>query len=106
MLSKKKCETSEGKMKQATKFFFMSQLITVFVLTAYALIGPGEKMQVRKSPASVGMTGTLNKGEIAAKDASLAVPFVQNAGQFNAEVKYASDLFAGRFFQTGKELVY
>jgi len=51
-------------------------------------------------------TGALNKGQVMAKVASLAVPFVQNAGQFDAEVKYAADLFSGRFFLTGKELVY
>ncbi len=41
-----------------------------------------------------------------AKAVSIAVPFVKNAGQFAAEVKFAADLFAGRFFLTGNELVY
>ncbi len=93
-------------MKQATKIFLKSQLIAVFVLSAYTLISPGEKMPAHKSMAAAGVTGALNKGEIAAKVASLAVPFVRNAGQFNVEVKYAADLFSGRFFLTRKELVY
>ena len=68
-----------------------------------------ENARARDSKASVvapGKTGTLNKEAIMAKAASIAVPFVKNVGQFNAEVKYAVDLFAGRFFLTGKELVY
>jgi len=48
----------------------------------------------------------VNKGAIMAKALSLAVPFVKNVGQFDAAVKYAADLFAGRFFLTGNELVY
>ncbi len=51
-------------------------------------------------------TGALNKEEIISRAVSLAVPFVQNVGQFDARVKYAADLFSGRFFLTGKELVY
>ncbi len=31
---------------------------------------------------------------------------MENVGQFDAEVKYSADLFAGRFFLTGRELVY
>jgi hypothetical protein len=43
---------------------------------------------------------TLDKGAIMTKAASLAVPFVKNVGQFDNKVKYAADLFAGRFFLT------
>ena len=53
-----------------------------------------------------GKDGAVNKEAIMAKAASIAVPFVKNVGQFNVEVKYAADLFAGRFFLTNKELVY
>jgi len=53
-----------------------------------------------------GKDGAVNKEAIIAKAASIAVPFVKNVGQFNVEVKYAVDLFAGRFFLTSKELVY
>ncbi len=50
--------------------------------------------------------GPENKGNILAKATSITIPFVKNVGQFAAGVTYAADLFAGRFFLTGNELVY
>jgi hypothetical protein len=50
--------------------------------------------------------GLMNKDTIITKAASIAVPFVKNVGQFNGQVKFAVDLFAGRFFLTNNELVY
>ncbi len=56
-------------------------------------------------PAQAG-DQVLNKTEIMAKAAAITIPFVKNVGQFQNEVTYAADLFAGRFFLTNKELVY
>jgi hypothetical protein len=53
-----------------------------------------------------GQPGSVNKAALMAKAVSIAVPFVKNVGQFNDKVRFAADLFGGRFFLTDKELVY
>ena len=37
---------------------------------------------------------------------SISIPFMQNTGQFNEDVKYYADTFAGRVFLTEKDLTY
>ena len=41
--------------------------------------------------------GPVNKTEILARAAAITIPFVKNVGQFDPEVMYAADLFAGGF---------
>ncbi|MCK7479256.1 MAG: hypothetical protein M0C28_19245 [Candidatus Moduliflexus flocculans] len=54
----------------------------------------------------ISKTEAVNKEAIMTKASSMAIPFVKNVGQFDSQVKYAADLFGGRFFLTDKELVY
>ncbi len=76
------------------------------LLLLFVLLCPAEGMAGRESlPAQAG-DQALNKMEILTKAAAITIPFVKNVGQFDGEVTYAADLFAGRFFLTGKELVY
>jgi hypothetical protein len=63
-------------------------------------------MDLKTGVVAPDKTNTLNREAIITKAASLAVPFVQNCGQFHGDVRFSADLFAGRFFLTGKELVY
>ena len=70
------------------------------------VIHNAKSMDLKTGIVSPGKDVGPNKEAIMAKAASISVPFVKNAGQFNKEVKYAADLFGGRFFLTDKELVY
>jgi hypothetical protein len=88
-------------MKKITTFIFLI-LVYGFLTNTQGSIARGSQVDV----AASGKTAGLNKDAIMAKAASLAVPFVRNAGRFNKEVRYSADLFAGRFFLTDKELVY
>jgi hypothetical protein len=87
------------------------QKIAAFILLilAYGFLtntqsNTGRGVQV--AVAASGNAAGLNEEAVMAKAASLAVPFVRNAGRFNKQVRYSADLFAGRFFLTDKELVY
>ncbi len=93
-------------MKRSIQNIFKSVFILMLIFSFYIVICPGESMPAQKTEAAPEGMRALNKGEIIAKAALLAVPFVENAGQFAAEVKFTADLFAGRFFLTGNELVY
>jgi len=99
-------------MKQAKKSGLAAKINVIFLsmlsglLLLFVLLCPAEGMTGHGSlPARAG-DQALNKTEILAKAASISIPFVKNVGQFHGEVTYAADLFAGRFFLTGRELVY
>ncbi len=95
-----------GKMEVPARRDVKFLIVMLLLLLLFVALCPEDGMAGRKSlPAHAG-DQALNKMEIMAKAASLAVPFVRNAGQFAAEVKYTADLFSGRFFLTGSELVY
>jgi hypothetical protein len=93
-------------MKQTKKNIIQSISLLAILLVSFSFASPKKEIAGRQPIINPGKTGTLNKEAIMNKAASIAVPFVKNVGQFSGEVKYAADLFAGRFFLTGKELVY
>lgn len=81
-------------------------IVLLFLLLLFIILRPVAGRAGRGSlPAQAG-DQALNKMEIMAKAAAITIPFVKNVGQFQNEVTYAADLFAGRFFLTGNELVY
>jgi hypothetical protein len=95
----------------------LATLLGLFLLASSLGLFPGSSNETKpdsnlpviqnaKPIVAPGKDGVLNKEAIMAKAASLAVPFVKNVGQFDSEVRYAADLFNGRFFLTDKELVY
>ena len=86
------------------KFVALILLIPACGFLTNTKSGSGVGAQV--AAAVPGKAARLDKEAVMAKAASLAVPFVQNAGRFAKEVRYSADLFSGRFFLTDKELVY
>ncbi|MCK7479259.1 MAG: hypothetical protein M0C28_19260 [Candidatus Moduliflexus flocculans] len=74
--------------------------------SSFTLVQNSKALDFKAGTAEPGKDGVPNQKMIIAKAAALAVPFVKNVGQFDSQVKYAADLFAGRFFLTETELVY
>jgi hypothetical protein len=98
--------TAKRKTKRTGKNIFKSILILAFLLVSFSFVSPKKEIVGREPILTPGGKGTFNKQAIMTKAASIAVPFVKNVGQFNGKVKYAADLFGGRFFLTEHELVY
>jgi hypothetical protein len=94
----------KGGLEAKRNVFILSILPGLFLL--FVGLCPEKGMAGCGSlPARAG-DQVLNKTEILARASAITIPFVKNVGQFHGEVTYAADLFAGRFFLTGKELVY
>jgi len=94
----------KGGLAVKRNVIFLSMLPGLFLF--FVGFCPEQGMAGRESLPARASDQVLNKTEILAKAASISNPFVKNVGQFAGEVTYAADLFAGRFFLTGKELVY
>lgn len=94
-----------GDMKtSAERSILKLQLALVFISLAG---GPfGESAASLPGRSAIARRQGVDLAQFAAKAASLAVPFVANAGRFPAQVKFSADLFSGRFFLTDRELVY
>ena len=93
-------------MKTAIKNGLKSIFPLLFLLASIGLVCAGKETAVDTHSVSAPGPSNLNKEIIMKKAATMAVPFVKNVGQFDRQVKYAADLFGGRFFLTDKELVY